>query len=129
MPRYRWFALVTLASFVYYFIPGFLAQFLSVFAFMTWIFPKSPVVNQVFGGFSGLSMLPITFDWTQVAGFVGSPLMSPWSVAISGEPLLSLLLTKLGMPLPIHSLVSWRSISSCRHCSITPAYGTQSSYR
>jgi hypothetical protein len=36
MPRYRWFTYVTLGAFVYYFIPGFLAQFLSVFAFATW---------------------------------------------------------------------------------------------
>lgn len=78
MPRYRWFGLVTLGAFLYYFIPGFLAQFLSVFAFATWIAPNNAVVNQLFGGTTGLSMLPITFDWTQIAGFVGSPLIPPW---------------------------------------------------
>ncbi|KAK4137776.1 small oligopeptide transporter [Trichocladium antarcticum] len=78
MPRYRWFALITFGSFVYYFIPGFLAQFLSSFAFMTWLAPDSPVVNQLFGYSTGLSLLPITFDWTQISGFVGSPLIPPW---------------------------------------------------
>ncbi|KAK4238153.1 OPT oligopeptide transporter protein-domain-containing protein [Achaetomium macrosporum] len=78
MPRYRWFALVTLGAFVYYFIPGFLAQFLSSFAFMTWLAPNNPVVNQLFGYTTGLSLLPITFDWTQISGFVGSPLIPPW---------------------------------------------------
>lgn len=78
MPRYRWFAYITLASFVYYFIPGFLAQFLSAFAFATWIAPNNPVVNQLFGSTSGLSLIPITFDWTQISGFVGSPLIPPW---------------------------------------------------
>ena len=78
MPRYRWFGIITLCAFVYYFIPGFLAQFLSVFAFATWIAPNNPVVNQLFGGTTGLSILPITFDWTQIAGFVGSPLIPPW---------------------------------------------------
>lgn len=78
MPRYRWFGLVTLGAFVYYFIPGYLAQFLSVFAFPTWIAPNNAVVNQLFGGVTGLSLLPITFDWTQIAGFVGSPLIPPW---------------------------------------------------
>jgi hypothetical protein len=78
MPRYRWFTLITLAAFVYYFIPGFLAQCLSIFAFPTWMAPQSPVVNQLFGGQTGLSFLPITFDWTQVAGYVGSPLIPPW---------------------------------------------------
>ena len=78
MRRYHWFALVTLGSFAYYFIPGFFAQFLSVFAFMTWIAPENAVVNQLFGGVTGLSLIPITFDWTQVVGYIGSPLIPPW---------------------------------------------------
>lgn len=80
MPRYRWFGIITGCAFVYYFIPGFLATFLSIFAFATWIAPSNPVVNQLFGGTTGLSLLPITFDWTQIAGFVGSPLIPPWYV-------------------------------------------------
>jgi len=79
MPRYRWFALVTVVSAVYYFIPGYFAKFLSVFAFPTWMAPQNPVVNQLFGGNTGLSILPITFDWTQVAGYIGSPLIPPWN--------------------------------------------------
>ncbi|KAI0480871.1 small oligopeptide transporter [Xylariaceae sp. FL0804] len=78
MTRYRWFGIVTAVSGLYYFIPGFLAQFLSVFAFATWMFPKNAVVNQLFGGSTGLSILPITFDWTQIAGYIGSPLIPPW---------------------------------------------------
>ncbi|RYO77298.1 hypothetical protein DL766_000226 [Monosporascus sp. MC13-8B] len=39
---------------------------------------KFLVVNQLFGGMTGLSLLPITFDWTQIAGYVGSPLIPPW---------------------------------------------------
>jgi hypothetical protein len=80
MPRYKWFTIITGCSFVYYFIPGFLAQFLSIFAFVTWIAPRNVVVNQLFGGQTGLSLLPITFDWTQIAGYVGSPLIPPWYV-------------------------------------------------
>jgi OPT family oligopeptide transporter len=76
--RYRWFGYVCAGSFVYYFIPGFLAQFLSVFAFVTWIAPNNVVVNQLFGGSTGLSLLPITFDWTTITGFIGSPLIPPW---------------------------------------------------
>ncbi|KAJ4292306.1 hypothetical protein N0V88_005938 [Collariella sp. IMI 366227] len=78
MPRYWWFSIITFGSFVYYFIPGFLAQFLSSFAFMTWLAPNSPVVNQLFGYSTGLSLIPITFDWTQITGFIGSPLIPPW---------------------------------------------------
>lgn len=78
LPRYTWFGIVTAASFVYYFIPGFFVQCLSVFAFATWMAPQNPVVNQLFGGITGLSIIPITFDWSQVSGYIGSPLVSPW---------------------------------------------------
>jgi OPT family small oligopeptide transporter len=78
MSRYRWFGLVFLGSFLYYWIPGFLAQFLSIFAFMTWLYPNNPVINQLFGGTTGLSLIPISFDWTQISGFVGDPLIPPW---------------------------------------------------
>ncbi|KAF5567781.1 hypothetical protein FPHYL_3066 [Fusarium phyllophilum] len=56
----------------------FLAQFLSIFAVATWMAPQNPIVNQLFGGQTGVSLLPITFDWTQIAGYVGSPLIPPW---------------------------------------------------
>ncbi|PHH77065.1 hypothetical protein CDD80_969 [Ophiocordyceps camponoti-rufipedis] len=78
MPRYRWFGLVTAGAFVYYFIPGFLVQCLSVFAFATWMAPQNVVINQLFGGTTGLSLMPLTLDWTQIAGWVGSPLIPPW---------------------------------------------------
>lgn len=66
--RYQYFVYVFVGSFLWYWVPGLIAPFLSVFAFVTWIKPNSPVVNQLFGGWTGLSLIPITFDWTQVAG-------------------------------------------------------------
>jgi len=78
MPRYRWFAIITLCSFAWYFIPGFLAQFLSSFAFATWIAPNNVVINQLFGASTGLSIVPLTLDYAQISGFVGSPLIPPW---------------------------------------------------
>lgn len=32
--------------------------------------PNNVVLNQLFGGFSGLSLIPITFDWTLVTLFL-----------------------------------------------------------
>ena len=66
--RYRWFGYVCLGSFVWYWFPGWIWQGLSVFAFATWIRPKNVVINQLFGGFSGLSLIPISFDWTYISG-------------------------------------------------------------
>lgn len=76
--RYRYFLYVFIGAFVWYWFPGYIAQFLSVFAFATWIAPNNVNVNKVFGGFTGMSLIPITFDWTQVTGYVFSPLIPPW---------------------------------------------------
>ncbi|PYH78790.1 small oligopeptide transporter [Aspergillus uvarum CBS 121591] len=76
--KYRFFLYVMIGSFCWYFFPGLIAPFLSYFAWVTWIKPQNPVVNQVFGGATGLSLIPMTFDWTQVSGFNFSPLIAPW---------------------------------------------------
>ena len=74
---YRYFVYITLGMFVYYWIPGVLFQGLSVFSFVTWIKPRNIVLNQLFGGFSGLSLIPLTFDWTYVTAYLSDPLLSP----------------------------------------------------
>jgi OPT family small oligopeptide transporter len=107
MSRYRWFGYVFAASFLWYFIPGYLAQFLSIFAFMTWIYPKSPVINQLFGGTTGLSLIPITFDWTQVTGFVGNPMSTPWFAI--GNTLVSTLLFYIIAASALHYSGAWYS--------------------
>ena len=76
--RYRYFLIVFLGSFCWYWFPGFIAPFLSVFCFACWIRPNNVVVNQLFGGWTGLSLLPITFDWTQITAYAYSPLIPPW---------------------------------------------------
>jgi OPT family small oligopeptide transporter len=76
--RYRFFLFVALGAAAYYWIPGFLAQFLSVFVFVTWIKPNNVIVNKLFGGTTGLGMLPLGFDWSTISGYLGSPLMMPW---------------------------------------------------
>lgn len=76
--RYRFFLYIMIGSFVWYWFPGLIAPFLSVFAWVTWIKPNSPVINQLFGGWTGISLIPMTFDWTQISGFNFSPLIAPW---------------------------------------------------
>ncbi|KAI1798991.1 small oligopeptide transporter [Daldinia bambusicola] len=75
--RYRYFFIVTSGMFLYYWIPGVLWQGLSVFAFVTWIKPENAVLNQLFGGFTGLSLIPLTFDWTYVSAYLLDPLLAP----------------------------------------------------
>lgn len=72
-----------LGMFCYYWLPGVLWQGLSVFAFVTWIRPNNVVLNQLFGGFTGLSLIPLTFDWTYVTAYLGDPLLAPVHTAVS----------------------------------------------
>ncbi|RDW74522.1 small oligopeptide transporter, OPT family [Aspergillus mulundensis] len=76
--KYRMFLYCMIGSFLWYWFPGYIAPFLSVFAWVTWIKPQNVVVNQLFGGWTGISLIPITFDWTQVSGFNFSPMIAPW---------------------------------------------------
>ena len=76
--RYRWFLYVFTGSFVWYWFPGWIAQFLSFFTFACWIAPNNVVVNQIFGGVSGFGIIPITFDWTIITGYLNSPLIYPF---------------------------------------------------
>lgn len=76
--RYRLFLYTMVGSFCWYWFPGYIAPFLSVFAWVTWIKPQNVVINQLFGGWTGISLIPMTFDWTQISGFNFSPLIAPW---------------------------------------------------
>lgn len=76
--RFRWFLYVAIGSFVWYWFPGVIWQGLSAFVFITWAAPDNVIVNQLFGATSGLSLLPITFDWTTITAFLLSPLVAPW---------------------------------------------------
>ncbi|KAF9463568.1 oligopeptide transporter [Collybia nuda] len=77
MTRYRFFMIVMIGSFFFFFLPGFIFQALSVFSFICWAAPDNVPVNQIFGVRSGLGFSILTFDWTQIS-WIGSPLMVPW---------------------------------------------------
>ncbi|KAJ5946528.1 Tetrapeptide transporter OPT1/isp4 [Penicillium verhagenii] len=77
--RYRFFAYVTAVGFVIYWFPDYIWTSVSTFAFITWIFPHNQKVNTLFGMNSGLGMLPISLDWTQI-NYAGYPLMTPFYI-------------------------------------------------
>ncbi|KAI1907448.1 hypothetical protein LOZ61_006141 [Ophidiomyces ophidiicola] len=105
IPRYRYFLYVFTGAFVWYWFPGFIAPFLSVFAFVTWIKPNNALVNQLFGGWTGLSLIPITFDWSQIAGYVLSPLIPPWHAI--GNTLIGTVVTYLIVAPILHYTNHW----------------------
>ncbi|KAK0628567.1 putative isp4 protein [Bombardia bombarda] len=76
--RYRYFLIVFTGSFLWYWFPGYLFQGLSWFCWITWIWPHSVIVNQLFGGYSGYGLMPMTFDWSIISGYLMSPLVTPF---------------------------------------------------
>lgn len=77
--RYRFFSYFTLFAFVLFWFPDYIWTSLSTFAFVTWIAPHNQKVNTIFGMNSGLGLLPISFDWTQI-NYAGSPLITPFYI-------------------------------------------------
>lgn len=79
--RMGFFSIVVACGAAYQFVPGFLFTGLTTFAWITWIMPKNVTVNQVFGATSGMDLLPMTLDWNQITGYLGSPLLVPtWAL-------------------------------------------------
>ena len=77
--RYRFFYIVTLCMFFYYWLPGYLFTALSTFNWMTWIAPNNFLLAVLTGSNMGLGLFnPITtFDWN-VASSSFQPLAVPF---------------------------------------------------
>lgn len=80
--RWKFFFVVWLSAFVFYFLPGLLMPALSYFNVITWFWPDNVVVANLFGVSSGLGLFPVTFDWAQIA-YIGSPLTTPFWAAMN----------------------------------------------
>ncbi|OBA23811.1 small oligopeptide transporter [Metschnikowia bicuspidata var. bicuspidata NRRL YB-4993] len=81
--RFAFFSIVFSAYFFWNFLPNYMFTALSYFAWPTWIAPNNVPLNQVFGASTGLGLMPITFDWNQIAGYIGSPLIPPAGTIIT----------------------------------------------
>lgn len=80
--RWKFFFVVWISSFLFYFLPGLLMPALSYFSVITWFAPKNVVIANLFGVASGLGLFPVTFDWAQIA-YIGSPLLTPFWAAMN----------------------------------------------
>jgi hypothetical protein len=62
--RYKLFLLCTGGMFLYYWLPGYIFQALSIFNWMTWISPQNLNLALVTGSLCGMGLNPLpTFDW------------------------------------------------------------------
>ncbi|KAI3897027.1 hypothetical protein MKX03_015851 [Papaver bracteatum] len=83
MSRGKFFMIACIASFVWALVPGFLFPTLSAVSVLCLAFPKSVTAHQVGSGMHGLGIGSFTFDWSTIAAFMGSPLISPFFATVN----------------------------------------------
>lgn len=96
--RYKFFIIVAACTFCYEWIPQVIAQFLQVFTFACFIAPNNVLVNQLLGGQTGVGLIPISFDWATISGFLLSPLQTPaFAIFNVGVGILVMMLGSIGL--------------------------------
>ncbi|KAF9290604.1 hypothetical protein BGZ68_006596 [Mortierella alpina] len=81
MPRMKYFLLVTLGSFLWYWFPGFIFPTVGVISWICWINPDNIVLSQLTGS-NGLGIGTIALDWSAASYYV-QPLVTPWFAQVN----------------------------------------------
>ncbi|KAF9191134.1 hypothetical protein BGZ51_007715 [Haplosporangium sp. Z 767] len=74
--RMKYFLLITLGSFIYYWFPGFIFPTLGVISWLCWINPNNIILAQLTSA-NGLGIGTIALDWSAASYYV-QPLVTPW---------------------------------------------------
>ena len=83
MSRGKFFSIALICSFAWYIVPGYLFHTLSIISWVCWIFPNSVTAHQIGSGKYGLGLGSFSLDWTTVAAFLGSPLITPFFATVN----------------------------------------------
>ncbi|XAR73036.1 hypothetical protein NMG60_11019887 [Bertholletia excelsa] len=78
MSRAKFFLIALICSFCWYLVPGYLFTTLTSISWVCWAFSHSLTAQQLGSGMKGLGLGALTLDWTAVASFLFSPLISPF---------------------------------------------------
>ncbi|XP_011038844.1 PREDICTED: oligopeptide transporter 1 isoform X3 [Populus euphratica] len=81
--RLQFFAIVFVASFAYYIVPGHFFPSLSALSFVCWIWKRSITAQQIGAGLNGLGIGSFGLDWATVASFLGTPLAYPFFAIVN----------------------------------------------
>ncbi|KAJ8772907.1 hypothetical protein K2173_028084 [Erythroxylum novogranatense] len=81
--REKFFMIALLCSFLWYMVPGYFFQTLQSMAVLCWVFPKSVTAQQLGSGLKGLGIGTFTLDWSTVASYLFSPLLSPFFAIVN----------------------------------------------
>ncbi|CAM4764518.1 unnamed protein product [Rotaria magnacalcarata] len=75
--RSKFFWLIVLCQFVWYWLPGYIFPLLSFFSLICIMSPKNVVLSQVTGAY-GLGFGAIEFDWNAWVAYLDSPILVPF---------------------------------------------------
>ncbi|KAG0290937.1 hypothetical protein BGZ98_003237, partial [Dissophora globulifera] len=74
--RMKYYLLVTLGSFIWYWFPGFIFPTIGAISWICWIKPDNIILSQLTGS-NGLGIGTLTLDWSAVTSYM-APLVTPW---------------------------------------------------
>ncbi|XP_061358440.1 oligopeptide transporter 4-like [Gastrolobium bilobum] len=83
LSRAKFFCIALVCSFSWYLIPGYFFSTLTSISWVCWIFSKSVTAQQIGSGMNGLGLGALTLDWSAVASFLFSPLISPFFAIVN----------------------------------------------
>ena len=83
MSRGKFFVIAFVCSFAWYIFPAYLFLTLSSISWVCWAFPKSITAQQIGSGMSGLGLGSFALDWSVIASYLGSPLVTPFFAIVN----------------------------------------------
>ena len=83
LSRAKFFFITLVCSFAWNVVPGYYFKTLTSISWVCWIFSKSVTAQQIGSGMNGLGLGAFTLDWTAVASFLFSPLISPFFAIVN----------------------------------------------
>lgn len=83
MSRGKFFFIALICSFAWFVVPGYLFPTLSTISWICWIYPKSVAAQQIGSGMGGLGIGAFSLDWTVIASYLYSPLISPFFAIVN----------------------------------------------
>ncbi|KAF9283788.1 hypothetical protein BGZ74_001858 [Mortierella antarctica] len=108
MSRMRYFLLVTLGSFVWYWIPGYIFPTIGVLSWICWINPDNIVLSQLTGS-NGLGIGTIALDWSAFS--IVGPLATPWFAQVN---------ILIGFVLVVYVMAPWAYYTDLWHSKNYP---------
>ncbi|VFQ75186.1 unnamed protein product [Cuscuta campestris] len=78
MSRGKFFLIALVCGSVYYIVPGFLFPTISNISLLCLFYPKSVLAQQIGSGMKGLGIFSFTLDWSVIASYLASPLVTPF---------------------------------------------------